>query len=58
MGSFTNPPCDEGKLTNVFATFIPISPRQMESFRLTNIKRNFRPVQPLNARVVEASFFV
>lgn len=55
-GSFTNPPCKEDVLVNVFPKLIPISAYQMKVFRLTNIKHNFRPLQELNGRTVEASF--
>lgn len=52
-GSLTVPPCTEGIIWNVFRTKLPISLKQA---RIFNGNDSFRPVQPLNGRVIHRSF--
>jgi len=61
-GSLTTPPCAESVTWFVFKELIYASEKQMQNFRLlqanekVKIVDNFRPVFPLNGRVVRASF--
>nr|CCJ09593.1 carbonic anhydrase [Patella vulgata] len=64
LGSLTTPSCDEIVVWSVFKEKIKISKRQLDEFRKlmssegVNLQNNFRPVQPLNGRVVQANFNV
>uniref|UniRef100_A0A3P9NNU8 Carbonic anhydrase n=1 Tax=Poecilia reticulata TaxID=8081 RepID=A0A3P9NNU8_POERE len=57
-GSLTTPPCSESVVWTVFETPIPLSMDQMKAFSTvqfydgTSMVNNFRPVQPLNGRLV------
>lgn len=61
-GSLTTPPCAESVTWFVFKTPIHATEKQMEKFRKLKdshkeeICDNFRPVMPLNGRVVRSSF--
>ncbi|XP_023209793.1 carbonic anhydrase-like [Centruroides sculpturatus] len=58
MGSLTSPPCHESVHWTVFKDRVPISERQLERFRQLkkssgyNLVNNFRPVEPINGRIV------
>uniref|UniRef100_A0A3P9NPT1 Carbonic anhydrase n=1 Tax=Poecilia reticulata TaxID=8081 RepID=A0A3P9NPT1_POERE len=60
-GSLTTPPCSESVVWTVFETPIPLSMDQMKAFSTvqfydgTSMVNNFRPVQPLNGRLVYRS---
>jgi carbonic anhydrase len=51
-GSFTTPPCTEGVLWLVLQQPIELSPAQIARFKAI-VRRNNRPVQPRNGRVIE-----
>ncbi len=53
-GSLTTPPCSEGVHWMVLKEPVTLSARQIASFRKL-VGKNARPVQPLNARVVQES---
>mgnify|MGYP003958841781 FL=1 len=53
-GSLTTPPCSENVLWYVLKNTITIDNQQLASFR-SHHKENFRPIQALNARHVEAN---
>ncbi|XP_005800879.2 carbonic anhydrase 4-like [Xiphophorus maculatus] len=58
QGSLTTPPCSESVVWTVFETPIPLSMDQMKAFSMVqfhdnkSMVNNFRPVQPLNGRLV------
>uniref|UniRef100_A0A3B3U8C6 Carbonic anhydrase n=1 Tax=Poecilia latipinna TaxID=48699 RepID=A0A3B3U8C6_9TELE len=60
-GSLTTPPCSESVVWTVFETPIPLSMDQMKAFSKVqfydgkSMANNFRPVQPLNGRLVYRS---
>lgn len=62
-GSLTTPPCSEVVTWLVLREPLKITEVELEAFRSTQLPDkkplvdNFRPVQPLNNRVVRASFF-
>ncbi|KAK6174151.1 hypothetical protein SNE40_017480 [Patella caerulea] len=64
FGSLTTPSCNEIVVWSVFKEKINISERQLSEFRKLmtseggHLQNNFRPVQPLNGRVVQANFNV
>jgi carbonic anhydrase len=51
-GSLTTPPCSEGVSWMVFREPVAASREQLSAFS-TRLRKNNRPVQPLNGRVVE-----
>ncbi len=53
-GSLTTPPCSEGVHWMVLKEPVTLSARQIDAFRKL-VGRNARPVQPLNARLVQES---
>ncbi|XP_014844546.1 PREDICTED: carbonic anhydrase 4-like [Poecilia mexicana] len=60
-GSLTTPPCSESVVWTVFETPIPLSMDQMKAFSKVqfydgkSMSNNFRPLQPLNGRLVYRS---
>ncbi|RUS83902.1 hypothetical protein EGW08_008316, partial [Elysia chlorotica] len=62
QGSLTTPNCAESVTWTVFKNTIPISQQQLAAFRSVldsngaAMVNNYRPVQPLAGRTVEASF--
>ncbi|NMV28476.1 carbonic anhydrase family protein, partial [Vibrio parahaemolyticus] len=50
-GSLTTPPCSEGVRWFVMKEAQTISPEQIKSFSEV-MRKNNRPIQPLNARMV------
>ena len=52
-GSLTTPPCTEGVLWSVFEQPVEVSAEQIARFR-EMYPNNYRPVQPLNDRTIEA----
>lgn len=62
MGSLTTPTCDEVVVWSLFDEKQTVSEYQLNQFRSLNdgeaheLQDNFRPVQPLNGRKVQASF--
>ena len=50
-GSLTTPPCTEGVKWYVLSKPVGLSAGQLQAFRVL-YKGNFRPVQPLNGRVL------
>jgi carbonic anhydrase len=55
-GSFTTPPCTEGVKWFVMSNPVELSDAQMAAFEVI-YNRNYRPVQPLNARTFLESTF-
>lgn len=58
LGSLTTPPCTEGVKWNLFTEAIEISAKQLESFRVNDLKLNFRDPQKIYSRKVFSSFAV
>ncbi len=55
QGSYTSPPCIEGVKWLIFRDPFPLPGAEIERLRRV-VGNNCRPVQPLNGRVIEASF--
>lgn len=65
-GSLTTPPCFQSVIWTVFHHPVPISEQQLQMFRALHedqqpdsehyLINNFRPVQPLNGRVISRNF--
>ncbi|XP_037348377.1 carbonic anhydrase 9 isoform X2 [Talpa occidentalis] len=62
-GSLTTPPCSQGVIWTVFNQTVRLSAKQLHTLSSSlwgpddsRLQLNFRPAQPLNGRVIEASF--
>ncbi|KAG8505978.1 Carbonic anhydrase 9, partial [Galemys pyrenaicus] len=62
-GSLTTPPCAQGVIWTVFNQTVRLSAKQLHTLSSSmwgpddsRLQLNFRPAQPLNGRVIEASF--
>lgn len=55
VGSYTSPPCTEGVIWHILREPFMLPGAEIERLRRV-VGENCRPVQPLNGRVIEASF--
>nr|XP_045016484.1 carbonic anhydrase 9 isoform X2 [Jaculus jaculus] len=62
-GSLTTPPCSQGVIWTVFNQTVKLSARQLHILSVSlwghhnsRLQLNFRAMQPLNGRIIEASF--
>uniref|UniRef100_A0A8C6QRS1 Carbonic anhydrase n=1 Tax=Nannospalax galili TaxID=1026970 RepID=A0A8C6QRS1_NANGA len=62
-GSLTTPPCSQGVIWTVFNQTVKLSAKQLHTLSVSlwgpydsRLQMNFRATQPLNGRMVEASF--
>ncbi|CAF4861240.1 unnamed protein product [Rotaria sp. Silwood1] len=56
MGSLTAPPCTEGIVWSVFFNIVPISEHSLNLLRNNVVRTAFRPVQPINHRIIYRNF--
>ncbi|CAF0787628.1 unnamed protein product [Didymodactylos carnosus] len=52
MGSLTTPPCTEGIIWTIFSSEIPIKEESLNLLRDNVMRKVYRPVQPINDRIV------
>ena len=53
VGSLTTPPCSENVKWYILKEIMSLDAQQLEAFR-ANHKNNFRPIQEMNGRYLEA----
>jgi len=51
-GSLTTPPCIEGVIWTVFTDKIPMAEESLNQLRQNIMKKDYRPVQPINNRII------
>ncbi|CAF1225347.1 unnamed protein product [Adineta ricciae] len=52
IGSLTTPPCSEGVIWTIFTNTVPVKEESLNQLRQNVMRKVYRPVQPLNNRVV------
>ncbi|CAF1151960.1 unnamed protein product [Didymodactylos carnosus] len=55
-GSLTTPPCAEGVIWTIFFTVIPIAEKSLNELRQNVMRKVYRPVQPVNGRVIYRNY--
>ena len=55
-GSLTTPPCTEGVIWTIFLDGIPILEEDLDLLRLNILRKVYRPVQPVNDRIIYRNF--
>lgn len=55
-GSLTTPPCTEGVIWSLFPYEVPIKEESLKLLRENIMPNTYRPVQPLNGRIVYRNF--
>ncbi|CAF1043013.1 unnamed protein product [Didymodactylos carnosus] len=56
MGSLTTPPCTEGVIWTIFPSEIPVKEESLDLLRDNIMRKVYRPVQPINDRIVFRSY--
>ncbi|CAF1282930.1 unnamed protein product [Rotaria sp. Silwood1] len=56
MGSLTTPPCTEGIIWTIFVDSIPITEESLNLLRHNVMEKTYRPVQPINHRIIHRNY--